>query len=47
MLAKITVDVAQRRESFTHRYERVKLSRAAESAERDLTFSRQVQHEKT
>jgi preprotein translocase subunit SecA len=46
MLAKITVDVAQRRQSFTHRYERVKLSRATESAERDLTFSRQVQHDK-
>jgi preprotein translocase subunit SecA len=45
VLAKITVAVAQRRESFTNRYERVKLSRIAESLEKDLTFSRQVQHE--
>ena len=45
VLAKITVLVAQRRESFTNRYERVKLGRIVESAERDLTFSRQVQHE--
>jgi preprotein translocase subunit SecA len=46
-LAKITVALAQRRESFTHRYQRVKLSRVAESAERDLTFSRRVQHEQS
>jgi preprotein translocase subunit SecA len=43
LLAKITVGVAQRRESFTNRNERVKLSRIAESLDRDLTFSRQVQ----
>ncbi|HYE38969.1 MAG TPA: hypothetical protein VEB23_03505, partial [Ramlibacter sp.] len=41
-VANLTVSLAQRRESFTHRYERVKLSRVAESLERDLTFSRQV-----
>lgn len=46
-LIKITLSVAQRREAFTHRYQRVKLSRVADSEERDLTFSRQVQHEKT
>ena len=42
-LAKLTIWLAQRRESFTQRYERVKLSRVAESVERDLTFSRQVE----
>lgn len=41
-VANLTVSLAQRRESFTHRYERVKLGRVAESLERDLTFSRQV-----
>jgi preprotein translocase subunit SecA len=45
VLAKITLAVAQRRESFTNRYARVKLSRVAESVEKDLTFSRQVHHE--
>jgi preprotein translocase subunit SecA len=43
VLGKITIAVAQRRESFTGRYQRVKLSRVAESLEKDLTFSRQVQ----
>jgi hypothetical protein len=42
-LAKITVWAAQRRESFTQRYERVRLCRVAESEERDLTFGRRVQ----
>ena len=42
-LSNLTVSLAQRRESFTHRYARVKLSRVADSLERDLTFSRQVQ----
>jgi hypothetical protein len=44
-LGKLTIALAQWRESFTHRYERVKLARVAASQERDLTFSRQVQHE--
>jgi preprotein translocase subunit SecA len=44
-LANITLWLSQRRESFTNRYERVKLSRVADSEERDLTFSRQVLHE--
>jgi hypothetical protein len=44
-LAKVTLWLAQLRESFTYRYERVKLGRIAASEERDLTFSRQVQHE--
>jgi len=43
VLGKITIAVAQRRESFTARYQRVKLSRIAESQDKDLTFSRQVQ----
>jgi preprotein translocase subunit SecA len=42
-MAKITLSLAQRRESFTLRYQRVKLSRVADSQERELTFSRQVQ----
>jgi preprotein translocase subunit SecA len=42
VLANITLVVAQARQSFTARGERVKLSRLAESLERDLTFSRQV-----
>ncbi|RYF14319.1 MAG: hypothetical protein EOO30_18565 [Comamonadaceae bacterium] len=42
-LSNLTVSLAQGRESFTHRYARVKLSRVADSLERDLTFSRQVQ----
>jgi preprotein translocase subunit SecA len=46
-LSKITIWLAQRRESFTQRYQRVKLGRVADSEERDLTFSRQVQHAKT
>ena len=46
IVPKITLTIAQRRESFTHRYHRARLSRVAESVERDLTFSRQVQHEK-
>ena len=46
-LAKITLSLAQYGQSFTNRYERVKLGRIAASEERDLTFSRQVQHEKT
>jgi hypothetical protein len=45
VLANVTVWLAQWRESFTTRYERVKLSRIAESLDRDLAFSRQVQHE--
>jgi preprotein translocase subunit SecA len=45
VLANVTLQVAQARQSFTSRYERVKLSRIAESMERDLTFSRQVHHE--
>ncbi|MBE7369258.1 DEAD/DEAH box helicase [Ramlibacter pallidus] len=40
---KITLSLAQRRESFTLRYQRVKLSLVAESQARELTFSRQVQ----
>ncbi len=36
------VSLAQRSESFTHRHARVKLSRIADSLERELTFSRQV-----
>lgn len=36
------VSLAQRSESFTHRHARVKLSRLADSLERELTFSRQV-----
>jgi preprotein translocase subunit SecA len=44
-LANITLSLAQFRESFTYRYERVKLGRIAASEDRDLTFSRQVQHE--
>jgi preprotein translocase subunit SecA len=43
-LAHATIWLAQRRESFTHRYERVKLSRIAASEESELTFSRQVLH---
>jgi Preprotein translocase subunit SecA (ATPase, RNA helicase) len=42
-LAKITLWFAQRREGFTIRYERVKLSRLSDSQERELTFSRQMQ----
>jgi preprotein translocase subunit SecA len=42
MLATLTVSIAQRRESFTHRYERAKLSRVGEALERDLAFGRQV-----
>jgi preprotein translocase subunit SecA len=45
MLANITVGLAQRRESFTQRKQRVKLCQVAAFEERDLTFSRQVQHE--
>ncbi|NML45814.1 hypothetical protein HHL11_18850 [Ramlibacter sp. G-1-2-2] len=44
-LANVTLWLAQRRESFTHRYDRVKLSHVAASEDRDLTFSRQVLHE--
>lgn len=47
LLSKITIRLAQQRESFTHRYQRVKLGRVADSEERDLTFSRRVQHAKT
>ena len=43
LLTFVTVSLSQRRESFTQRYERVKLCRVAELVERDLTFSRQVQ----
>jgi preprotein translocase subunit SecA len=43
MLANITVGLAQRRESFTQRKQRVKLCQVAAFEERDLTFSRQVQ----
>jgi preprotein translocase subunit SecA len=46
LLSKFTLSLAQRCESFTLRYHRVILSRMAHSVERDLTFSRQVQHEK-
>ena len=42
-IASVTLSIAQWRESFTLRYERVKLSRVADSQERELTFSRQVQ----
>ena len=45
VLANVTVALAQWREGFTTRYERVKLSRIADSLDRDLAFSRQVQHE--
>jgi preprotein translocase subunit SecA len=47
MLAGLTIRLAQVRESFTQRKQRVTLCRAAESEERELTFSRQVPHEKT
>lgn len=40
MLANITVCWVQARQSFTDRYDRVKLSRVASTEERDLTFSR-------
>lgn len=40
MLGKITLRWVQWRQSFTDRYERVKLSRVASTEERDLTFSR-------
>jgi preprotein translocase subunit SecA len=46
VLAKLTLSYAQARQSFTERYQRVKLCRIAASEERDLTFSRQVQHAK-
>jgi preprotein translocase subunit SecA len=46
LLAKLTLSYAQARQSFTERYQRVKLCRIAASEERDLTFSRQVQHAK-
>jgi preprotein translocase subunit SecA len=42
-MAKITLSLSQKRESFTLRYHRVKLSRITDSQERELTFSRQVQ----
>jgi preprotein translocase subunit SecA len=42
-LANVTLGLAQRRESFTHPNERVKLCRVATLVERDLNFSRQVQ----
>jgi preprotein translocase subunit SecA len=42
-LANVTLGLAQRRESFTQRNERVKLCRVATLVERDLNFSRQVQ----
>lgn len=45
MLTNLTVTVAQRRESFTQRKDRVKLCQLAAVEERDLTFSRQVKHE--
>lgn len=40
MLGKITLRWVQWRQSFTDRYERVKLSRVASAEERELTFSR-------
>lgn len=45
VLANVTIALAQWREAFTTRYERVKLSRIADSLDRDLAFSRQVQNE--
>ncbi|MDE2606726.1 MAG: hypothetical protein KGL68_12485 [Burkholderiales bacterium] len=42
-LANVTLGLAQRRESFTQRNERVKLCRVATLVERDFNFSRQVQ----
>jgi preprotein translocase subunit SecA len=46
VMRKFTVWLAQFSETCTHRYERVKLGRIAAFEERDLTFSRQVKHEK-
>jgi preprotein translocase subunit SecA len=46
LLTKVTLSLVQSCESFTLRYRRVILSRMAHSVERELTFSRQVQHEK-
>jgi hypothetical protein len=46
VLANVTLFYSQARQSFTERNQRVKLGRIAASEERDLTFSRQVQHEK-
>lgn len=45
-LSFATLWLCQVRESFTQRRERVKLCRVAAAEERELTFSRQVQHEK-
>lgn len=42
-LVHLTLSLTQRRESFTLRYQRVKLGLAADAQERELTFSRQVQ----
>jgi preprotein translocase subunit SecA len=44
VVAFATVALAQARQSFTERNERVKLCRVVAAEERDLTFSRQVQH---
>lgn len=44
VVAFATVTLAQARQSFTERNERVKLCRVVAAEERDLTFSRQVQH---
>jgi preprotein translocase subunit SecA len=46
VLANVTLSYAQARQSFTERYQRVKLCRISASQERDLTFSRQVHHAK-
>lgn len=45
VVAFFTVRAAQWIESFTIRYERVRLARIAEQGERELAFSRRVHHE--
>ena len=46
-LSWLTVRGAQSQESFTQRKQRVTICQAAEIQERELTFSRQVNHDKT
>jgi preprotein translocase subunit SecA len=45
VVAFFTIRAAQWLESFTIRYERVRLARIAEQGERELAFSRRVHHE--
>ena len=47
LLSSATARLAQVFESFTQRKQRVTLCRVSESEERELTFSRQVFHEKS